>query len=146
MRKFLASLVFVIPLLICMAVTVDWNLYDESDEMKMSQGKCLETFQVEHYFKNTAPTKTTHSVVRIDENVYIVDGSCVKHDLPKWTDIHNAFVIFLGCVGFIGWLALFLLTLITIAWAWWALFRAIWDDDDRQLSFFDKWLEHFIFW
>jgi len=101
-----------------------------SDEDIKIKGKCIETYTVNHWYKSSPPTTTVHTVVRLNQKAYIVDGECdngVKQ-IP-WHKEHNILYIF-GGIGEV----VILITLVIIGLA----ILCIWGMTIRVLLKYDK--------
>ena len=98
MRKYLAYLVWLIPLIAWM--TCGAIAYTHDNEV-IAKGECLKTYTVEHWHKHSAPTYTTHTVMLYNDNAYVVDGVCDVAAI-SWRDEHQI-IYGLGVLTILPW-------------------------------------------
>lgn len=112
MRKYLAHLVWLIPLIAWMSCSVITYTHDNE---YIAKGECLKTYTQEHWHKHSAPTYTTHTVMLYNDNAYIVNGGCDVAAI-SWRDEHKI-IYGLGILGVLPWglLAIFIVALICAA-------------------------------
>ena len=96
----------------------------------IAKGKCLETFKEEHWHKNSPPTISTYTVVRVGHHVYLVDGPCETARKVPWQIEHEA-QWFFGQLGMIiGGIILFFLAVGIIS-VWVSFFLTLYNGYEK---------------
>lgn len=98
MRKYLAHLVWLIPLIAWMTCGAIAYIHDNE---VIAKGECLKTYTLEHWHKHSAPTYTTHTVMLYNNNAYVVDGVCDVAAI-SWKDEHQI-IYGLGILSILPW-------------------------------------------
>ena len=98
MRRYLAHLVWLIPLIAWMTCGI--IAYTNDNEI-VAKGECLKTYTQEHWHKYSAPTYTTHTVMLYNDNVYVVNGNCDVAAI-SWRDEHQI-IYGLGVLSIFPW-------------------------------------------
>lgn len=120
MRKYLAHLVWIVPLVAWMTCGVITKIHDNEP---IAKGECLKTYTIEHWHKYSPPTTTTHTVMLYKNQAYVVNGTCQSGTI-SWVDTHS-FLYFLGITSLIPWCFLGLVIVATICVLMYILFKYI---------------------
>ena len=117
MKKKLGIFLIILPFLLLLInmIVVQHNV--TSDENRLAQGTCLETFSVEHWHKHSPPTTSVHTVVRNGMAVYIVDGNCSKTTTIPWEKEHG-FAYFMAMIGLVIWGVIAFVVAAVILYSW----------------------------
>lgn len=130
MRKILIFLLMVSPIALLLGNTLYCMHTVKSDDNIVAEGKCLETFNEEHWHKNRPPTISTYTVVRVGHHVYLVDGPCETARKVPWQIEHDT-QWFIGQLGMIiGGIILFFLA-VGIVSVWVAFFLTIYNGYEK---------------
>jgi len=129
MRKILAQLVWIIPLIAWM--TCGAIVYTHENDY-IAKGECLKTYTTEHWHKHSAPTYSTHTVMFYNGNAYVVDGECEVAAI-SWSDTHQV-LLFFGVTSVVAWLALGLFLAAIVIFIFYLIYTMIYGKDKRKKS------------
>lgn len=97
-KKIIGYLILILPVLAFLGTGTYGQLEKYSDEVRIAEGTCLETFSQQHWYKHRAPETITYSTVRIGHSAYVVRGDCktAVRSRELWMDQHKVLAI-IGC-------------------------------------------------
>lgn len=113
-KKIIGYLILILPVIAFLGAGTYGQLEKYSDKVRIAEGKCLETFSEQHWYKSSPPETITYSTVRIGHSAYVVRGDCqtAVRGRELWMDQHKALTIiglftqiFYGAVALIAVLA-----------------------------------------
>lgn len=130
MKKILIILLMLSPLCLFLGNSLYSFHKVGSPDNIIAEGKCLETFQEEHWHKNRPPTISTHTVVRVGHRVYLVNGPCETARKIPW-QIEHDLQWFLAQLGYIiGGIILFFIAVGLVAF-WGVFFMTLYDGYEK---------------
>ena len=120
LRKYLAHLVWIIPLVAWMSCGVI-SFFCANDVE--ATGECLKSYTIEHWHKYSPPTYTTHSVIYYSGQAFVIPGSCPTNEI-SWKYAHPA-IYFIGQTSIIPWIVLLIIFIAILCYAAYNLFLLI---------------------
>ena len=94
-KRIIGYLILILPVLAFLGTGTYAQLAQYSDKVRVVEGKCLETFSEQHWYKHRPPETVTYSTVRSGHSAYVVQGDCqtAVRGRELWRDQHKVLAV-----------------------------------------------------